>query len=316
MAAFRDPLAGFVPDALVLVALDNALSRGWPDAAVSDLTRDILHASGIADGTVPAPAFAALLGDGRADLVARVRFLRMALGDLALGFDALTGDLPTFMDRAQTFGLFRYDKAMSDTAAARAEVRPWVDYVSALTRLEAAHLVPRLPGNAGPDWLEIGGNSGAFAAAICAARADVRITVSDLPAVCGLGQEMQKGQDRIRFQPRDARKSGWAAELGARDLLLFKSVLHDWPDHHARAFLTEAVACLEPGGRIVICERGPFAAGLADASFLSRLANAVFAPFYRDPSVYEGWLRAAGFAPTRQTVQLDMPFHVIEAVRA
>ncbi len=43
-------------------------------------------------------------------------------------------------------------------------------------------------------------------------------------------------------------------------------------------------------------------------------ANLVFGPFYRPPTVYRGWMEAAGLRPLPPlSARLDMTFHVTAA---
>ena len=47
------------------------------------------------------------------------------------------------------------------------------------------------------------------------------------------------------------------AVTGRYDLIAFKSMLHDWPGQDMRQFIDKAAQALEPGGTILIFERGP-----------------------------------------------------------
>ena len=90
------------------------------------------------------------------------------------------------------------------TAAALTATKPWVDYVSTLTRAEAPALVPLIDIPQGALVLEPGGNSGAFARALIPVLHPTRHVVFDLPAVCALGQ--QRGtMPALSFAPGDMR---------------------------------------------------------------------------------------------------------------
>lgn len=248
-------------------------------------------------------------------LATRARFQRMALADLMQNAEGLLYDLPTFMARAQTFRFFDYGRAMDTRAAALEDTAPWVDYVTALTEAEAPALVPHLPLNRCQRILEIGGNSGAFAKAILHAHPDLAITVMDLPAVCHLGAARAGDvEGRLAFHPGDARQENWPDVDGAHaDTVLFKSVLHDWEDPAALAFLTRVAAYLPAGGQVVIAERVPLETD-PHAGPEAWAANLVFAPFYRRPEDYLPMLEQAGFRDTTLThVDLEMRFMILSA---
>jgi hypothetical protein len=89
-------------------------------------------------------------------------------------------------------------------------------------------------------------------------------------------------------------------------------MLHDWPDTQALGFLRRARAALAPGGRLWILER---AAPVEEGAFeWSALPVALFFRSYRRAGDYRALLDAAGFGTMCfSQVELDMPFHVIEA---
>ncbi len=248
-------------------------------------------------------------------LAARVRFIGLAAADLLNAGTALLTDRPGFMSMANTFRFFRYDRALSTKASSLEDTAPWVEYVTALSEREAPALAPLVPLAGCRRLLEIGGNSGAFALALL--QRDVRLEASiiDLPAVCHLGRAHvggRPGADRLSFVPGDARNVDWPEA----DAVLFKSVLHDWQPAEAKAMLARAAAHVAPGGRVIVCERGP----ISDEPALrgaAAAANLVFAPFYRDPEFYSQALQDLGLRLLpAATVRLDMAFHVVAAERA
>ncbi len=260
------------------------------------------------DGPGLTPGFAAAWRDHRADILARARFYCRAAADVAGGLDDLFTDLPAFMERSATFRLFRYDKALGTDPESLAATAEWVDYLEALSRTEIPHLLPDLPFGRGDRVLEIGGNTGLFAAAIGAATG-AEVTVLDLPAVCALGRRRRPG---LRFVAGDGRDGAQvaAAGQGARHVL-FKSVLHDWPDPEMARMLGHAADLVPPGGTVVICERAaPRPADLAAGS-MQAVANLVFAPFYRGGEAYRGLLAARGFAVETRRVEIDMEFEIV-----
>ncbi len=244
----------------------------------------------------------------RALLEAKLADAARALPDAHAHLEALLFDTPRFMAESATFALFRYDRALTDDAAARAATAPWVAITTALSRHEAPVLA------AWRGWqgrlLDIGGNSGETARGLCAAHPGLEVTVADLPAVCALGRAHLAGAPeaaRIRFHPCDLRGED---PPGGFDAVLLKSVLHDWPPPEAARLLRRAAAALGPGGTLVIFER----ARLPGADY-GTLPDLLFHAFYRDGTEYAPMLHAAGFALVAcETLQLDVPFLAMEAV--
>lgn len=281
------------------------------------LLLDLLTRSGVVEKTAQggglSPAFARVLSERRGLLEARLGFLEIAAADVGGDLDALLFDLPAFIERSRTFGLFRYDKALDVTPAAIAATRDWVAYVTALSEAEVPELLPALDLSGCRRMIEIGGNTGVLSEALVARYPGLSAAIIDLPAVCALGEERMRARlhaGRVRFVPGDAFTRPWP---GPVDAVVFKSVLHDWPDDRMQQLLTRAVRHLTPGGRIVICERGPVSEAEGPLPFWM-LANLVFAPFYRNPLEYEHLLKRLGLTclPLRH-VKLDLPFQVVNA---
>jgi hypothetical protein len=317
------PEDAFLDQFLGAMALDLALRQGvidrmlkgeaMPQTKGGAILGQMLAASGvIADGALT-PAFIAVMSQRRTILEQKLRFLCLAARDVVNGLDNLLGDLPTFMGQSETFALFRYDKAMQTDAAAIAATRPWVDYVTALSEAEAPVLVPHFPLDGASRLLEVGGNTGVIAREALRLHPDLQATVLDLPAVCEIGREIG-AHARLGFVAGDARTPDWPQVKDRQpDAILFKSVLHDWPEHHANAMLDRAVAHLAPGGRLIVCERGAFGSGAMPFSMTS---NLVFAPFYRPPEFYHAAFKARGMTDLAQVdVDMDMRFHVISGVK-
>ena len=244
-----------------------------------------------------------------AAIVARASFIRRAAADVAMGLDELVFDLPAFMKKSATFRLFRYDMAEDTTPAHLKATRPWVDYVEALSRSESPHLVPIIDIRDGDRILEIGGNTGVMSAALIAAYSGVTACIFDLPAVCHLGRE-RNNDSRLEFVSGDARKLDALDRFhGVVDVVLFKSVLHDWPAEDAEEMLVRAMKLLAPGGRIIVCERDAFGPDDAIKNCTHTVTNMVFSPFYRDSQFYLDIMSRRGLAVTQKSVQLDMTFH-------
>lgn len=260
------------------------------------------------------PAFQAVL-PCRDLLEAKLAFLDLVAGDLRRLFPAFIDDPGHFMAEARTFDLFRYDRCFVATPENRAATRRWVAYTTCLTRYEAGPILDRLDLGAHRRLLDLGGNSGEFAAQACARAPWLSATVVDLPVVCGLGRDNLADRAeaaRVAFRPADMRCD---ALPEGHDLVVFKSVLHDWPPREAEDLVARAATALAPGGRLVVVERGPMPFGTRPVDYASA-ANLVFAPFFREAAFYREAFRRAGLvAVTAVTIELDMPFHLIQGVR-
>ena len=325
MTTAPDPLPEdlFLKDFLGAMGLDAALRLGLVDRLLAGgalpqgpsgatLAALLEQAGVLRDGQISA-SFRAVLASRRGILEQKLAFLRRATLDVTRHLDLLLTDLPAFMAESETFALFRYDKAMTVRPEDVAATRLWVDYVTALSEAEAPSLVPHIPLSGVSRLLEVGGNTGVMARALLDTNPDLRAVILDLPAVCALG-EARGAHPRLAFHPGDARAGDWPLVAGApAEAVLFKSVLHDWPDGDALGLLDKALSALPSGGRIIICERGPLA---HHPMPYAMTANLVFAPFYRDPGLYEGHLRGAGCRVERSApIPLDMPFHVVTGTK-
>lgn len=318
------PEDGYLREFIAALALDHALRAGvieaagqggWRDITPGSLIlRGLLQGAGVLEGDYLSPAFAEMLSERRDILEQKLAFLKIAAADLLFGATDLFTDLPRFRARAGTFGLFRYDLAMTTAPDHLAATRKWVAYVEALSRAEIPVLAPVVAaGLVGARRLvEVGGNTGLFAEALVALVPGLQAVVMDLPAVCALGQARTGG---VAFVAGDARRDPWP-QVAQRspDAVLFKSVLHDWQADEMVGFLARAHAHLAPGGRVVIAERSNLPPG--PAAF-SMVANLVFAPFYRPPELYLAALEQAGFGPASlRWVEVEMPFMVLTARKA
>lgn len=313
---------------LGVVALDVAINSGLIAALASGTgvapapLGAILRVIGVLkpDGFALTDGFAALWQTQSGQLQARVGFLRLAAADIARHAEDLFQDTDRFMEKSSIFRYFDYAPAMRDDPDARAHTQRWVDYVAALTEAEAPGL---LDGISLPEKglvLEIGGNAGAFARHLLVRHPGLSYAILDLPGVCALGRTDPENVcfgDRLRFLPGDMRRMNWRIEAGrAPDVILFKSVLHDWPAEVAADLLARAARYVAPSGRIVILERGAYTgANLPEIPF-SSCANLVFSAFYREPDVYVTALRAAWPAAqiTLRPVLLDMRWFITTAI--
>ncbi|MCJ2027857.1 methyltransferase domain-containing protein [Methylobacterium sp. J-043] len=248
------------------------------------------------------------------DLIeAKLAFAAAASEDLRRHFPAFVADLPAFMAAARTFELFRYDRCFEITPDNLDATRRWVAYTTCLTRYEAGPGLDRIEPGRHRRLLDLGGNSGEFAAQACRRAPNLTATVFDLPVVCALGRENLADRPegaRVTFQAGDMRRDPLPE---GHDLVTFKSVLHDWPADEARALLERAGRALAPGGRLVIYERAPMALRERPLGYVQS-ADLVFQPFFREADLYTGALAALGFVDcTVRRLALETPFHLIEA---
>lgn len=99
------------------------------------------------------------------------------------------------------------------------------------------------------------------------------------------------------------------------DLITFKSMLHDWPEKEARQFIEKASHSLEPGGTLLIFERGPIEIGGATLSY-SIIPILLFFRSFRSPVIYEEHLRDLDFQDIMvQKINLETPFYLVSATK-
>ena len=315
--------AEFLPMHIPAVqVLDRMLRHGWPATTLSDglaaeARRFLPHVMGDDTKAVSLRDFmASEMTADREGVFARLSFLRAACRDVALFGDLIFSDPEAFMAQSETFSLFNYGLAMGVTEASIVATKPWVDYVSNLTRAESPILVPLVNFPAGSLVLELGGNSGVFARVLLEARRPLQHVVLDLPAVCELGR--RRGlESGLSFVAADMLLGDWRRVAGFEpDVILFKSVLHDWPEAEAEHILSEAIKALAPHGQIIVAERRAFR-GMVNATAMD-YANLVFAAFYREPEVYRAMLQrlCADLSVTVTYTMIDMEWFVLTARRA
>jgi SAM-dependent methyltransferase len=163
--------------------------------------------------------------------------------------------------------------------------------------------------------LDIGGNSGEFVLQICRRHPGVSATVFDLPLVCDIGQEHIRSEaeaDRISFIKGNALTDALPKGF---DLITFKSMLHDWPEKEAKQFIVKASHSLEPGGTLLIFERGPLEVRERTLPY-SMIPFLLFFHSFRSPVVYEEQFKDLGFQDTKvERVDLETPFYLMTATK-
>jgi SAM-dependent methyltransferase len=248
-------------------------------------------------------------------LEAKLDFAGFVAADLLELHPALIADPLAFMRRSRLFSLFDYGRCFDGSHENYERTRTWMRFTSALTRYEARACLDQHNFAPYHRMLDVGGNSGEFALQACRRHAGLAATVMDLPLVCEIAQEHvlpHPERDRIAFLAADVRTDPLPAGY---DLVVFKSMLHDWPEEEARRFVRAAAEALEPGGTLLIFERSRIDAVRAAASFAT-LPVLMFFRAYRDPGFYRQALADCGLQDiAEQEVLLELPFFIMTATK-
>jgi hypothetical protein len=248
-------------------------------------------------------------------LEAKLEFAHLALPDVTQLFSLMLGNPEEFRRRARTYGLFSYQHCLEATPENVRRTRQWVRFTTALTRYEGQVVAASHDFTLHRRMLDIGGNSGELALQVCRRHAGMRATVFDLPLVCRIGEEHVRAHpegDRIAFAAGDALTSPLPRE---HDVVVFKSVLHDWPEASARELMLRASDALEPGGTLLVFERGPLELLRRPVPY-SLLPILVFASAFRTPDLYVRTLTDLGFGHVRVSqIDLEMPFFLVRGIK-
>ncbi len=286
------------------------------DMAGAQLLVALLGAAGVVEGDDGTIALTERFSEAlqyRDLLDTKLDFIGFVLLDFVDHFNALVTDAAEFMRKAQLFRLFDYQRSVESTPESYAWTKVWVRLTTALTRYEAGACLQQYDFGGHRRMLDIGGNSGEFVLRLCKAHPELRGTIMDLPVVCEVGQDHilpEPERDRISFVAGSALDDPIP---GGFDLISFKSMLHDWPEIDAVRLIDRAAEALEPGGTLLIFERGPldFDAGSPPLSLLPIL---LFARSYRTPSLYQEELTTLGFVDIEvQDVELETSFFLLTA---
>ena len=290
------------------------------DRPALDLLLDMLAASRVV--TRDGGGAVALAADFRAALAyrdlleAKLDFAGFLAADFLEGFTLLLADPEAFKKQSRLFELFDYRRCFESGVDNYERTKTWMRLTTMLTKYESRACMELHDFSGYRRVLDVGGNSGELVLRLCKAHPELRATVMDLPLVCEIGLEhilSEPERSRIAFLKGDVRKDPLP---GGFDLISFKSMLHDWPEADAARLLARAAAALEPGGGILIFERGPMRFD-GQAIPFSLLPTLLFFRSYREPAVYARQLEALGLrdVETRQ-VLLDTPFFVVSARKA
>jgi SAM-dependent methyltransferase len=326
----------FLPDMLHARALATALESGLIDALVK--ARSVSVESLTATGNVSSRGMRLLLTilrensviEERDDAIAltaefshalayrdllelKSAMSHLAAHDLLDHFADFVFTPDRFTQRARYFRLFAYDKCLTRSPENVAAAERWMRFTTTLTRYEAPICLKYHDFSRYGKILDVGGNSGEFVLQICRAYPEIHATVFDLPLVCEIGMEHINNQpeaDRITF----IKGNGLLDEFpGPSDLIIFKSMLHDWPEREASRFLANASRALMPGGTLLIFERGPMESKKGGLAY-SDIPMLLFFHSFRSPSFYENHLKKLGFDEIQiMFIELDTPFFLLIA---
>ena len=245
----------------------------------------------------------------------KAEFQALAAADLlehGAFFLARDGEIP---EDSRVFQFFNYADATSATPKAPHRVAAWVDYLAYCAVRENDRLADAVQLPAGARVLEIGGNVGLFADALLQRHSTAQAVVFDLPGVIAQTPNFPLSdavRGRLSFEAGDLRYDRLPRVGGeAPSVVVFKSVLHDWPDAAAQGILAEALDHLAPGGLVLIVER---LAESFDALAMTpaNAHNHAFTRFYRTPQWYIDAVAKGQAAATQlDTVNIDTGFFIL-----
>jgi SAM-dependent methyltransferase len=189
---------------------------------------------------------------------AKLDFIHFVAHDFIDLFSDLIHSPEKFMQHANIFKLFSYDRCFQYTAENYQLTKRWMRITSMLTKYESQACLRYHDFSGYRRILDVGGNSGEFVLRICRQNPAILTTVFDLPLVCDIGLEHIQPEPeagRITFVKGNAVSDNLPTGF---DIITFKSILHDWPEEQAKKFILKASKSLAPGGTLLIFERGPF----------------------------------------------------------
>lgn len=246
-------------------------------------------------------------------LEAKLEIANFAAYDLMDSFSWLIKCPPEFINRSRIFQLFNYSNCLEATPDNYEKTKSWMRFTTLLTRYEAPICLKYHDFSPYRRLLDIGGNSGEFALQICRRHPKIHASVFDLPLVCKIGQAHilpTPEADRITFLEGNALTDNLPTGF---DLIVFKSLLHDWPQKIALQFIAKGTRSLEPGGTLLIFERGPLEISSTTLPY-SIIPFLLFAHSFRSPSTYLDKLEDLGYQDIAiKKVDLEMTFWLISA---
>lgn len=237
----------------------------------------------------------------------KVEFQAMAAADILENgafFLSKEGEIP---ESSRIFSFFNYADAQSSSPRRPERVQAWVRYLAYCASRENPALLQELKLPTTARVLEIGGNVGLFASGLLAQNPTAKAVVFDLPGVVASVSDFLSPDamsDGLTFHAGDIRFDPLPLVDGAPpNVIIFKSMLHDWPDDFARDFLVEALGHLMSDGTLTIIERKAESFDELPLS-LSSAHNTAFTRFYRDPEWYVE--AASGIARLDQLVHVNV----------
>jgi len=246
-------------------------------------------------------------------LRAKLDLANLVATDVTELFTTLIKEPGEFLSRSRIFKLFSYDRCFERTRQNYEIVKRWMRFTTALTRHESLVCMEHYDFSRHTRILDIGGNSGELALRICRRFPAISATVFDLPMVCDIGEEHishESEAGRISFLRGDALSDPMP---GGFDLIIFKSMLHDWPDREAERLIERAVDSLEPGGTLLIFERAPFKFNEKRVPY-SMIPFLLFFRSFRMPEIYKDKLIKRGLNEINmEKIDLETPFMLITA---
>lgn len=248
-------------------------------------------------------------------MLARLRFANLVTPDFTSLFTTLVSEPENFYRVSRAVDLFGYNLCYDYNQDNYERAEYWVKITTVFTKYEAPVCLSFHDFSGYSRIMDIGGNSGEFVLAACRRNPDISATVFDLPLVCDIGRkhvEQEPESSRITFEKGNAFKDPLPDGF---DLVMFKSMLHDWPDEAALDLITRAADSLVPGGRLLIFERGPIELKNAVPPY-SILPFILFSQSFRPPTLYEAHLGKSGFKDISvKKIDLETPFFLITATK-
>ncbi len=245
----------------------------------------------------------------------RLGIANFAAHDFLDYFTDLVSNPKQFLKEVRFCRLFSYDKCLNYSKENYEMTKRWMRITTILTKYEAQVCTKYHDFGGYQRVLDIGGNSGEFMLQVCKKHPGVSATVFDLPLVCDIGLEHIRSEpeaDRISFIKGNALIDPLPEGF---DLITFKSMLHDWPEKEAKQFIEKASHSLEPGGTLLIFERGPLEVREKTLPY-SMIPFLLFFHSFRSPVIYEEHLRALDFRDIKvQKIILETPFYLITATK-
>jgi SAM-dependent methyltransferase len=249
-------------------------------------------------------------------LEAKLEFSNFALPDFMDLFTLLIQNPDRFNQHARIFDLFGYSRCFEYNPENYKLTKRWMRITTSLTKYEAQVCMKYHDFGQCQRLLDIGGNSGEFVLQICKRYPGIVATVFDLPLVCDIGEEYIRSEpeaDRIKFIKGNALTDTLPKGF---DLITFKSMLHDWPAKEAKRLIVKASQSLEPGGTLLIFERGPLEVSETTLPY-SMIPFLLFFRSFRSPVIYEEQLGDSDFQDISvQEINLETPFYLVTARKA